>query len=168
MQSDFTRLPINLKIITDFFSRITIHPWVVYNGTPCWLWIGNRFKTGYAALFLNGNQRRAHRIGFGLFVHEIAKDRHADHLCRRPQCVNPIHIEDVTPRVNTERGNAPSAKNMQKTHCLHGHPFDKENTYNHPDGSRQCRTCRKRENVKRWHRLYPQALYRNSSLGHRN
>lgn len=28
-----------------------------------------------------------------------------------------------------------------KTHCVHGHPFDVENTYVKPDGTRQCRKC---------------------------
>lgn len=27
------------------------------------------------------------------------------------------------------------------THCKHGHPFDDINTYLHPQGFRQCRTC---------------------------
>ena len=32
---------------------------------------------------------------------------------------------------------------MLKTHCFRGHEFTPENTYQKPDGFRQCRECRK-------------------------
>lgn len=32
-------------------------------------------------------------------------------------------------------------KPEHRTHCIHGHPFDAENTYRTPDGRRQCRAC---------------------------
>ena len=164
MQTDSSRIPVNRKLLTDIFSRILIHPDVQHEGSLCWLWIGNRFKTGYAAYLFRGNNRRAHRVIFGVFVHEITDGRHADHLCRRPQCVNPIHVEDVTPRENTERGNAPSAKNMRTTHCPKGHPYSLENTRHKStklkNGQRACRTCEHTQRVARWHLKYPSAAYR--------
>lgn len=33
-------------------------------------------------------------------------------------------------------------KNADKTHCKQGHPYDEENTFYRPDGSRWCRQCR--------------------------
>jgi hypothetical protein len=39
-------------------------------------------------------------------------------------------------------------KPADREFCLHGHPYDEENTYVTPDGKRQCRTC-KRENAKK-------------------
>jgi WhiB family redox-sensing transcriptional regulator len=33
--------------------------------------------------------------------------------------------------------------NAAKTHCRHGHPFNRENTYYTPDGRRRCRACLK-------------------------
>jgi hypothetical protein len=30
-----------------------------------------------------------------------------------------------------------------KTHCPRGHEYDEANTYNKPNGSRECRACRK-------------------------
>lgn len=37
--------------------------------------------------------------------------------------------------------------NKAKTHCPQGHEYTAENTYVYPDGSRECRTC-KRDNAK--------------------
>ena len=31
----------------------------------------------------------------------------------------------------------------RRTHCPQGHPYDSENTYVHPSGSRMCRECRR-------------------------
>jgi hypothetical protein len=30
-----------------------------------------------------------------------------------------------------------------KTHCPRGHEYDEANTYHKPNGSRECRACRK-------------------------
>lgn len=38
---------------------------------------------------------------------------------------------------------APVCFNSTKTHCVHGHPFDAENTYLDKRGRRGCRTCRR-------------------------
>ena len=34
--------------------------------------------------------------------------------------------------------------NKNKTHCLHGHPFEGDNLYVTPTGKRECRACRRR------------------------
>lgn len=31
----------------------------------------------------------------------------------------------------------------ERTHCPHGHPYDEENTYHHPNGGRRCRECKR-------------------------
>lgn len=36
-----------------------------------------------------------------------------------------------------------SASQAVRTHCLHGHEWNEENTYRNPDGDRICRACRK-------------------------
>lgn len=38
--------------------------------------------------------------------------------------------------------------NAAKTHCKHGHPFDEENTYVAPRGTRECRTCKQASRVR--------------------
>jgi hypothetical protein len=86
---------------------------------------------------------------FHVAVWEILKGKikeglQLDHLCRNPRCVNPKHLEPVTPRVNTLRSLAPSAFNSRKTKCLLGHPFNRENTYRYR-GYRACKICRRRQ-----------------------
>lgn len=65
-----------------------------------------------------------------------------DHVCRVKHCVNPAHMEIVSPRDNTIRGNGPSAINSRATHCRHGHEFSESNTYWYRQGrARMCRQC---------------------------
>jgi len=61
--------------------------------------------------------------------------------CTSTLCVNPHHLEVVTLKVNILRGNTFQAAKAAQTHCIHGHPFNKENTYVRVNGSRQCRIC---------------------------
>lgn len=84
----------------------------------------------------------AHRAMYELMVGEIPEGLHLDHLCRNPICVNPGHLEPVTPQENWRRGFSPTRLHALRTHCVNGHPFDQENTYIRPDtGTRQCKAC---------------------------
>lgn len=53
----------------------------------------------------------------------------------------------VRERMRKHRGGLKGHRNERKTHCPNGHSYDAENTYLTPDGSRQCKTCR-REHVR--------------------
>ena len=66
-----------------------------------------------------------------------------DHLCRHTSCVNPSHLEAVTPGENTLRGYGPTAMNARKTECVRGHSLSGDNLYVDPDGNRGCRACRR-------------------------
>ena len=141
---DSNRVPVNRKLLTRFFNKIVIHPDIVFNGVACWIWIAHRDKNGYARFQFAGESNNAHRIAFGMFVRIIPVEKHGDHLCRRPQCVNPVHIDDVLPRINILRGEGVAAKHAKKTHCANGHEFTPENVYTNPKrpNNRCCRACR--------------------------
>ena len=111
-------------------------------GESCWRWIGgSRTKGGYVRITAGGRGVMAHRWAFELLVGPIPEGLTIDHLCRVTDCVNPAHLEVVTQRTNIVRGDGPAARNVVKTHCPQGHPYDETNTYRRPDGGRDCKLC---------------------------
>lgn len=112
-------------------------------GGSCWEWTAARNRNGYGQFGVERRLWRAHRLAYELFVGPIPDGMELDHLCRNRSCVNPDHLEPVTHRVNTMRGETIMAANAAKTACLRGHPFNEENTYVRSDGARLCRQCRR-------------------------
>lgn len=109
----------------------------------CWPWRAGRSVKGYGTLSVRRVTLQAHRVAMALHLgHDIPAGMQIDHLCRNRRCVNPGHLEVVTPGVNTLRGESFSALNARKTHCDSGHEFSTANTYITPQGGRDCRKCR--------------------------
>lgn len=112
--------------------------------TGCWVWVGSRSTSGYGQIWMQGRVQPAHRW---LWVHvngALSTDLYLDHLCCNKPCVNPEHLEPVTPGENTRRGNALAAARRSAedvTHCPFGHRYSVENTYITPRGARTCRAC---------------------------
>lgn len=100
----------------------------------CWVWTGYRYSNGYAVITAGQKQVLCHRWSYEHHVGPIPDGLVIDHLCRNKACVNPGHLEPVTPRENTRRA--------MRTHCVNGHPFDDENTWVYR-GKRYCRECRR-------------------------
>lgn len=102
----------------------------------CWLWLG-ALTDGYGVLHANG-ERMAHRVSYEHYVGPIPEGLVIDHKCRTRCCINPRHMEPVTPAENTRRGWP-----CTKTHCKHGHALTPDNLYTHTHGWRQCATCKR-------------------------
>jgi hypothetical protein len=106
----------------------------------CWLWTGCLNSKGYGRFSFGGVVQNAHRVAYQLFRGSIPESLHIDHLCRVRCCVNPDHLEPVTPLDNTRRGDA-GKWGKAKRNCPSGHEYTPANTYRRKDGWRECRAC---------------------------
>ena len=113
---------------------------------PCWMWTAWTTPAGYGQFGLDYKKVGAHRVAYELLVGPIPEGLYIDHLCRNPSCVNPSHLEPVTPGENVRRGDG--TRGHRKTHCKHGHEFTIANSYIDSYGHWNCRTC-SREKMRR-------------------
>lgn len=131
------------EVAARFWTKVDLS-----DPTGCWLWTGRLFD-GYGhmrvLLYQGPYQSGVHRVAVVLEGHTIPGDLTVDHLCRVRHCVNPSHLEVVTRRENTLRGEAPAAHQAKQTHCKRGHELRGNNVYTEPGrpNTRKCRACRK-------------------------
>lgn len=116
--------------------------------TPCAEWQACRHPDGYGKTILHRRYRYAHAALYELLVGPVPAGLELDHLCRNRACCNPLHLEPVTGRVNRARGigaELTRARGAAVTHCLRGHEYTPENTYDYRDRGkgRSCRECKR-------------------------
>ncbi len=84
------------KLLKTFFRFVT--PSIC----GCWEWQG-RIHNGYPSCPTpSGNTKWAHRVSYALFNGPIKEGMHIDHNCRNRTCVNPAHLEQMTPTKNIQ------------------------------------------------------------------
>lgn len=120
----------------------------------CWLWAASTTTNGYGTFSIHRDGRRigttAQRAAYMLFVGPIPDGYQIDHLCRVRRCVNPRHLEAVTPSENIQRGRF--AQHDGKV-CPKGHNLTKPNTLVLASGFKACVTCR-RAHKNAWQRAW--------------
>ena len=87
---------------------------------------------------VDGKRVTAHRAVYEALRGQVPDELHVDHLCRNRSCVNPDHLEPVTPSENSLRG---ISHKRDQTECLRGHEFTEANTHRDPNGTRHCKAC---------------------------
>lgn len=110
----------------------------------CLIWTGAVQSRGYGSVGIGGRTHLAHRVSYALNVGPIPDGMQIDHVkdrgCRSRRCINPAHLEPVTPRENVNR-----TGHGRQTHCKRGHPLSGRNlVLKQRVGrvERNCRTCR--------------------------
>lgn len=146
------RLTVPNNLRGDHAAQVTTLISVMPNG--CWHYTGYIAPTGYGQV---GRNLPAHRVAWEVANGRPAtKGMHVDHQCHNldaacnddndclhRRCVNPAHLELVTPRINLIRGKGFGGVNAAVESCPQGHPYSEANTYYRPDRfGRICRACR--------------------------
>lgn len=148
--------PVFIPDRENFESRLIPEP-----NTGCWIWLNRLFPTGYGQLCKKIDRKqyayRAHRVAWELYKGPIPTGLVVDHICRNRWCVNPNHMELVTQRENTIRGEGFPAQRHKQTHCINGHLLSGENVYWYR-GYRQCIPCsRARDKIRRRNNEFSEA-----------
>ena len=91
------RFPLERNSPEKVFTR------VIENENGCLIWQGNTTPGGYGLMRLCGKYLGAHRIAYTCTRGDIPEELQVDHLCCVKNCVNPFHMELVTPAENLLR-----------------------------------------------------------------
>lgn len=136
----------NAKVYGDpaaIFAR-SVLPRTTVTQDGCWIFGGAKTSRGYGCVGAGkrGHNITTHRLSVMASGRDIPEGMTVDHMCHdsatcrdvaaceHRQCVNPEHLQVVTPGDNIRRIH-------ESGKCKKGHELTRR-----PDGKRECRTCR--------------------------
>lgn len=106
----------------------------------CWIWTGATLANGgYGQVRVPGGRAYVHRVTYEWFNGPIPAGMEVDHLCKVRTCVNPDHLQVLSPKDHR-------TKDLTKELCKHGHVLSEDTCYLERDGTRKCRACLDRRN----------------------
>jgi hypothetical protein len=113
----------------------------------CWFWDGPVNRNGYSRTTIDGRTIVLHRLIYQIVKGPLTKAKVLDHLCRERRCCNPDHLQPVTSKENTRRGNSGPGHNARKATCKRGHKLSGANVRIRKRGKsgkeRVCKACRR-------------------------
>lgn len=123
--------------IERFLEKIKISTEHFFDNTPCWEWQGSLNAKGYGKIQIDSSRKNVpvHKFAYEHYKGDVPVRHDVDHLCNVHHCVNPDHLEAVTPKENRRR------RDLRKTHCKRNHPLSGANLYVCKRGKRSCKTC---------------------------
>lgn len=102
----------------------------------CLTWVGGLTGGGYGTVRVGDSNIRVHRLAYEGCIGEIPDGYVIHHTCNNQLCINPKHLQLMT---RAEHSKVHS-KDRVKTHCIHGHEFNAENTAI-CRGQQVCKAC---------------------------
>lgn len=118
--------------LTERLARYTVDPTF-----GCHLWTGELGSNGRPIIWRGQRPSSAYRLAYELEVALVPVDHVLDHLCRRPRCINPMHLEPVTKPENERRKSW--AYRCRRERCPRGHSMAMALVT--PEMGRLCREC---------------------------
>lgn len=109
--------------------------WTIDPDFGCWLWIGSVDRKGYGKA--TGGVA-AHLWLWRRLRGDLPRGVQLDHMCRRPRCVRPEHLDPVTGSENMRRTFARYRRELDR--CPEGHNLEETGKAT-PEGGVVCRTC---------------------------
>lgn len=112
----------------------------------CWFWDGPVNRNGYSRTTIDGRTIVLHRLIYQIMKGPLTKKKVLDHLCRERRCCNPDHLQPVTVKENTRRGESGPGRNARKATCKRGHKLSGANVRirKRAGGTeRVCKACKR-------------------------